>query len=321
MISQEMLATLNTIRTLSSTQVQKCQDFAKDRVTHINGEAPNRQDFEKAFPSLMNWVDYVLFLLYVAVLTISLTHLIFYGAELASESWDVVREGANYGLTKVFSKDSYIILHQLSLFAMSEAGIIFFMVRYHRRKEKILRDMFNEGFLGYLRYFITKHVSFNIIAASWCALLVIIANLQSEVGAFLGLLIAFLTILMSERVSELVSELEFRKETIEIRYTEEMDEWSKYNLNPDIHPSFMSFLQQAIVDLYKKNTRLNVEWTPELEEALSLREVARLRMLDDDTKRENMLAFFMDSNSSEQMEQEQPKGTEKPELNLLKNAK
>lgn len=291
---------------LKPDQFDRIRDEVRDRIFRFIGETPpQRDDYLQQVPSLpptpsraislkehIQPTDWLIPMLFVALLVISMSHIMTFAGQLANEIYHEPPVGFQ-GLW--LSRSDFTMLHQIGFFAFSELGILFFYTRH------TLHRLLWRG----------KLVSVSLIVAILCTLVSVYANvtaMQSATdalfGSFIGLLVPLTTLFLGERLAEIVRSIIVERAQQQKRYTQALqarDEalqaamrryendfhlWHTVRNNVTLFDmqdginSYMNYLREAILSYYRRTAHgRNFDWTFEAERALFDREWRRVNNL------------------------------------------
>lgn len=292
---------IKPLKSLNSDQMDKCVQAARQDVKRHLGEKPERLFYldQISLKASMMPNDYFGIVLFFVLLLISLIHMLTFTGKLAKDAFD----NASAGNSGIFLQiQAWVVAHQLTFFAFSELGVLFFYIRHvmgylRWRDEMIAAGRAEEVEKSRFR----RWLSVSSLAAFACAVVAIIANVTSLtygagniettlVTGGIGVLIPVLTLFLGERAAEILMDYMYARERAEKTWRASFDRWTLYNERPeqfdegDRVNSYRKYLANRIVEYYKLYIEPKIsprlEWTPEIELALAGREMARLRRME-----------------------------------------
>jgi hypothetical protein len=225
--------------------------------------------------------DWLIPILFVALLAVSLSHMITFAGELAHA---VYKSPPVQFLGWWLDRELFVVLHQAAFFVFSEVGVLFFYTRHCLSRSR--------GF------------SASLFSAAACALIAIYANVYAMVsggdvlvGGFIGLLVPLLTMLLGERLAEVirgalvdrrkrldayalqVAQHEERRAQMRQRYEADLERAARAAQDPIqlFHaPESLRLIAQRVVETYK-NSALGkqIDWSLNDELFVARREISR----------------------------------------------
>lgn len=320
---------LKPLKPMNIEQLGKCQDAALKDVEIRIGPQPERESFNQkmSWRAVVQPLDILGVLLFFVLLTISLIHMLQFTGNVADGTFEEMKTTFQ-GIA--FSVPVWIVAHQLTFFAFSELGVLFFFIR-HSMNWITWRDQHK----GEKIPFGKRWLSASSVAAFACAIIAIVANVTSltyspnpqsltlslVLNGFIGFLIPMLTLLLGERAAEILLDYLVEKQRAIEAFGAALATWmaktadkETYDEHDGIH-SFRQFLAKRIVQYYKQyivpnsNPRVELEWTPEIEVALAAREIARTKLME---RLDEEVSFFIQPSSTAQS-QEQKADSRQPQ--------
>lgn len=275
-----VLTHLKEFPPLRVEQYQEIRNHAEERVKELIGEKPNSKDYTVSMVGVFTIMDWIIFALYILLLCFSLIHVFLWAGKEAAFSFSALSpesiSNQVFAITNngfQISQGAYIIVHQVSLLGVSELGIVGFSMFHAYRGKYELKLQKATTIYGKVYNFVNHY--FFLILALLCAIVVFVANMSSNFNLFVSFLIPVLTVSLSERFSHLFSKsYEFQLDT-ELRYKNDLENWTTYTSNPNQHPEFLGMLGAYIVEFYKRRRlgRDFLEWSKDLEDLLAAREI------------------------------------------------
>lgn len=232
MSNEQLKEKLRLFRSLKSDEIEEARQQATDKVLDKIGEEPQVEDYLKRIGEKPNPDDYsagsmwarikphitvmdpLMIPILVALLLISLAHMLIMVGNLANESYHTF-DNDFVGIW--FSQWVWVLLHQLGMFFIAEPGVLFFYSSYNVKRAIYERDGGTYSKTGYIR-FAQKYLKMDFILAVSLALIVVAANVSGLLyttdtenimlgrillGGSLGLLIPAITLHLGERWSEI----------------------------------------------------------------------------------------------------------------------
>lgn len=229
-------SSISNIKQLNSEQYTRCRENALKLVKRRIGEKPSRKQFEKEYAPILTILDKLAFLVFLSSFAISATHIFIFSGEQANTSY-VSAVGTILGV----SIPSFLfgITHQLGFLVLSEASTILFatMASLAKGREK------------YLLWFLA------LCAAGF----VLMANLNSNLHPFLGVLTPIFTLGTSTKLKTYFVEKIRRNNEIDAKYHEALEQWQIGTSEPEKHPMYKNLFA---AELWSKLSSLkaNVDW-------------------------------------------------------------
>lgn len=290
---------LKAIRSLTVEQFQARQSEAHESVRAEIGKEPDYDDYKVRLGSVMSAIEWLMLALLVVLFLFSLVHVLAWARGQAITSYAEVTknsDAATDAMGIVFDQNTYILLQQISVLFVTELGMIALSIYHMYRGYKHgLATFEGRGLRNIYRFpvwFIGRY--FFMILAGLIGISVLNANLKSGFDSFVSVLVPVITISLSEMFAQIFAKSYTARLQQDAEYKAAMAIWKNYNLNPETHPRYNSFLSGRIQDWYRKNTSYKeVEWTPQLLQYLSAREKAiHSRSMDDSALMEQMMSSF-----------------------------
>jgi hypothetical protein len=234
--------------------------------------------------------DYLIPPLFAALLVISMSHILTFAGTIAHG----IYEPAPAGFSGVWiGLGAFTLLHQIGFFVFSEIGVLFFYTRH-----------------ALYRHQSGKMFSLSLLFAILCTLVSVYANVTALthnaqnlsdflIGGFVGLLVPAITLVLGERLSEIVRLIllhrrrayaEYRQEydnyqkriqEVRRQYEADLQQWQMWASNPesfdlkDGYNSYLRYLGEAIIHHYRSVVHnKDYEWTIEEEDELARRELS-----------------------------------------------
>jgi hypothetical protein len=244
--SDGILEWLNTVRSLSSTQIATARESAEARVRSDLGTAPDkasylqeigkppeeptRLTFFQALYRFLDPLDYLIFPLLAALLVVSAVHMFHFAADIAVRSYQ--ERPANWGEGGIWiGLGAWIVIHQLGLFGLSEIPTLYFYTRYKvdaAEKQRIETETENGN-----RKSKRVSVSGYVLAALSGVLITLIANIVSLLHGFdgdyiragflifVGAIVPSITMFLGHRISEIIREVLSYNRKIETEFQQQ----------------------------------------------------------------------------------------------------
>lgn len=244
-------------------------------------EPPRPQRSSASFTRHMQPTDWLIPLLFLALLLVSLSHMVTFAGQMAHE----IYHEAPLGFQGMWlSRDHFTLIHQIGFFVFSELGVLFF----------------------YTRHCITRRgpITTSLVSAILCACIAIYANVvsmmateQLAIGITIGVLVPVLTMMLGERIAEIIRHGLHEKRLYQQKFEEETRIWSQkreemrqmyekdYQNYVDLvqNPVFLfknaqtlQLIYQKIVEHYKSTAAgRQHEWDIVDEKNLASREITR----------------------------------------------
>lgn len=292
-------AILKSIRSLTVEQFQARQAEAHESVRSEIGSEPDFTKYKVRLFNQMSGIEWLLLALLIVLFMFSFVHVLAWAHGQAVTSYAEVTKNASTstsGMGIVFDQNTYILLQQISVLFVTELGMIALSI-YHmyRGYKNGVKKFESRGWknVWYLpAWFVGRY--FFMILAGLIGISVLNANLKSGFDSFVSVLVPVITISLSEMFAQIFAKNYTARLQQEAEYNAAMAIWKNYNLHPETHPRYNSFLSGRIQDWYRKNNSYKeVEWTPQLLQYLSAREKAiHSRSMDDSALMEQMMSSF-----------------------------
>jgi len=292
-------AILKAIRSLTVEQFQARQAEAAESVRSEIGSEPDFKKYKVRLFNQMSGIEWLLFGLLVVLFMFSFVHVLAWAHGQAITSYSEVTKGATTAskeLGIVFDQNTYVLLQQISVLFVTELGMIalsiYHMYRGYKNGVKKFEGTGWRNIYHFPIWFVGRY--FFMILAALIGVSVLNANLKSGFDSFVSVLVPVITISLSEMFAQIFAKNYTARLQQEGEYNAAMAIWKNYNLHPESHPRYNSFLSGRIQDWYRKNNSYkDVEWTPQLLQYLSAREKAiHSRSMDDSALMEQMMASF-----------------------------
>ena len=226
--------------------------------------------------------DWLIPILFVALLAVSLSHMITFAGELAHA---VYKEPPVQFLGWWLDRELFVTLHQAAFFVFSEVGVLFFYTRHCLSRSG-------------------RGLSASLLSAAACALIAIYANVYAMVsggdvlvGGFIGLLVPLLTMLLGERLAEVirgalvdrrkrldayalqVAQHEERRAQMRQRYEADLERAARAAQDPIQlfqTPESLRLIAQRVVETYKNSAfGKQIDWSLNDELFVARREISR----------------------------------------------
>ncbi|APU89046.1 hypothetical protein Rctr85_017 [Virus Rctr85] len=294
-VNEQVIEAIGSLPSLKSDQVATIEKQAKADVVNAVGDEPQRKGFVEqiSLRSAFEPNDYIGVALFLTLLLISLTHMIVFTGNLAETAYAAESDAAE-GI--VFSLPVWVVSHQLTFFAFSELGVLFFFIRHTMNYLRWSKEKPEDAAMQRYR----RWISVSSVAAFACAIVAIVANVTSLthgsktiwetiISVLLGLMIPLLTLILGERAAEILMRYLLEKQQADQKWRDAHDRWRRLTADPESYQegsaNYRRFLARRIVDYYKQHIapRHSVkagDWTPDMERALAARELAHLRKMD-----------------------------------------
>lgn len=290
---------LKSIRSLTVEQFQARQSEAAESVRTEIGSEPDFNKYKVRLSNIMSAIEWLMLALLGVLFLFSIVHVLAWARGQALISYEEVTKNANAATDMmgiVFDQNTYILLQQISVLFVTELGMIalsiYHMYRGYKNGVKKFEGKGWRNIYLFPMWFISRY--FFMILASLIGLSVLNANLKSGFDSFVSVLVPVITISLSEMFAQIFAKTYTARLQQEAEYTAAMAIWKNYNLKPETHPRYNSFLSRRIQDWYRRNSSYKeVEWTPQLLQYLSAREKAiHSHSMDDGALMEQMMASF-----------------------------
>lgn len=300
--SPEIIAWMDTVPALKSSQIQTAHESAQQRVRQDLGtkppdlseyleqlgqppQEPVTYGWRGTFREIRNLADPLDILippLVGALLSISLAHMFHFAGGVAATSYATESSVSPAGIT--ISSEVWALIHQFGFSGVSEIPILYFFTRFNleRKKEKTARSFFS--------------LAGNLLAALVSVFITLVANVSSLLHTsenteidngyklfliFVGIALPLLTMFLGHRLSEILEKYLEKKAEEKKNYEEKLLDYNNAIANkrveweveaheyhqvwkkPELHPHFGQFFHQAIVDYYKQRLPKATGLSPE----------------------------------------------------------
>jgi hypothetical protein len=237
---------LTKIKGLTNREYDMCREEAIDRVKTKAGERPQRKDFLRNYEPLFSILDIFALLVGLSAWAISSAHILIHAGQMSFASYQTVNKAAYAGT--LWDATLYGNLHQIGFIVLSETAMILFAVMWAANKPKRRQG---QHVLGYM---LQSVLSIPFWLAVITAVFVVVANVQSGIGALESILPPAVTIGLGIYAEGKLAELIRRRQEITARYLQELSTWETAQRNIEHHPDFLPFFRQALaLRIQRKN--------------------------------------------------------------------
>ncbi len=238
--------TLTKIRGLTNREYDACRDEAIERVKAKAGVKPQRKDFQRNYEPLFSVLDIFALLVGLSAWAVSSAHILIHTGQMAYASYQTVDKSAYAGT--LWDATLYGNLHQIGFIVLAETAMILFAVMWSASKPQRRP---NQHIVAYM---LQSVLSIPFWLAVMTAIFVVVANVQSGIGALESILPPAVTIGLGIYAEGKLAELIRRRQDVTTRYLKELASWEAAQRNIERHPDFLPFFRQAIAArLQRKN--------------------------------------------------------------------
>lgn len=234
------------MNSLTPTQYETAKAKAMKSVEKHIGDKPERAKFAKEHGSLFDVLDVIAFVIFLAALLISSTHII---ALMANQS-EATHKSAAAGIQ--ISAHLYTVIHQLGMIFLAELSAILFLVMFNMSKNKL--------FLG---------------MAVLAALFVFGANLASGLNVAIAIMPPVFTLGIGYRLEIIITEYLRRRGELDERYNAALNQYESAIEDPATHPAYIASLRAEVWRSLASKNKLDADTPPE----------QKLRMVTTEIKR------------------------------------
>jgi len=250
MITAEHAEKLGTLRSLSSSQIDKLQNAASDRIrsgmeeptleayiAHAGPEPRVQKTPREWWQIFYGWsafmqpIDYLIMPILILIIVVSITHNLMFTGALANRIYETSPDGFE-GLW--IGQSLFIITHQFALFAIAELGVVVFNSFHHFR----YADKDTRQFSGVWQNLFAKYGNIWFILAMLCTAFVIYTNVVSMlhntegetfisiiVSGMIGITIPIITLTLSERLAEIIRVKILAERENQVRFYQQVANW------------------------------------------------------------------------------------------------
>lgn len=291
MIASDVLQALEKIRSLNLDQVRKIAAQAETDVREYLGEEPELSDYLRKVrvTNHLQPLDYMFFLFFIALLLLSVLHIITLGGSLVSATHST----SNDPVGIVIGRQLEGFITQIALVLMSETGSLGFSIRHSQRK----REQKGRGWAKVWGYR-------DLFASVICAVIAIVANVYAlthavninqdvfflVVGWGLGIAIPLLVIYLGEHFADILLRIDSVRQKSIHQYHVDVEAWKRWNMGPETFDSgdgvnnYRNYFNVRLIEYYKKYVFPRVEGlvpSADIERALAAREWVNQKRLSD----------------------------------------
>lgn len=224
---------LSLLRPLTLSQYDDCKVSTVNRVKKLIGEKPERKKMQRDMGPLLNPLDWLAIVVFIAAFLISSLHIL---THIGSLSKMIYRE-QNFGIS--ISENFSIITHQVGFIFLAESSMLLFMTTYRislRRSAKLWQKILNV----YLVLSLTAMV------------FIILANFSAGLTFLESLMPPIFTIGLSLNLERLIVELLDRRITINQKYQTAISTWEQSVEDPTQFPNYKQMLIREIWERLSK---------------------------------------------------------------------
>lgn len=237
---------LTKVRGLTNREYDMCRDEAIGRVKAKAGDKPQRKDFLRNYEPLFSILDIFALLVGLSAWVISSAHILIHAGQMSFTSYQTVDKAAYAGT--LWDATLYGNLHQIGFIVLSETAMILFAVMWAANKPARRQG---QHVLGYM---LQSILSIPFWLAVMTAVFVVVANVQSGIGALESILPPAVTIGLGIYAEGKLAELIRRRQEVTTRYLQELGSWETAQRNIEHHPDFLPFFRQALaLKVQRKN--------------------------------------------------------------------
>jgi len=237
---------LTKVRGLTNREYDMCRDEAIERLKAKAGAKPQRKDFQRNYEPLFSVLDIFALLVGLSAWAVSSAHILIHTGQMAYASYQTVNQSAYAGT--LWDATFYGNLHQVGFIVLAETSMLLFAVMWSATKPRRRPDQ------HLLAYMLQSVLSIPFWLAVMTAVFVVVANVQSGVGALESILPPAVTIGLGIYAEGKLAELLRRRQEVTARYLKELANWEAAQRNIEHHPDFLPFFRQALAaKIQRKN--------------------------------------------------------------------
>jgi hypothetical protein len=213
--------TLSDLKPLTTNQYDECRERALKRVQSRIGDRPSRQHFERELGRLWTALDSLALVVFICALVVSSAHIMIHMGKVADASFAISGAGA------YMSQSLYVAIHQWALIPLAEGSLILFTVMFSLTGKSWRRWLY-------------------LLLALAAVTFVLVANVQSGIGALESILAPAFTIGIGLKLEHLIVQGMKRRRDVDERYLSALSIWEAANLDATKHPDYTPMMAQEI---------------------------------------------------------------------------
>lgn len=248
MSNMNILEMYQDVKRLNMLQYEECKAKALEQVHKKIGDKPSRANFAREHGEILEPLDYVLIVVFVAAFVVSTLHIWDFSRVQAAGAYTKIQDiGLQIG-GLIVGGDVYSALHQLGFMLLAESAMLVFFTRWtlHRNRANL------GGLEGMARLVTWLWGDFqgavSLILGAAAFLFVLHVNLQSGLFPLMAILPPAVLLGVGFRLESITAEVLERKAEIDQRYTEALESWEAAQDDPTQHTDYQRLVRTAIFE-------------------------------------------------------------------------